>query len=232
MTKPRSSRKKFGKTTAKAPKTTLWGKDILVIDRMSHEGRGVATRNGKIVFVNGALPTEQVRVQCTSVKRDYDDAELIELLPDTAPSPQRVTPECAVYDLCGGCSLQHWSLSAQQQHKEDNLAAMLQTIAPKLILEPALTAQSTGFRHRLRLLVTRNADRSYALGLRQRRSHMTVSVQHCLVANAAVNRLLQLLPQMLLSAPDLQGLREIEIDADSENQLGLCFYFAHIRGKR
>ncbi len=31
---------------------------------------------------------------------------------------------------------------------------------------------------------------------------------------------------MLLTAPDLQGLREIEIDADSNNQLGLCFYFA------
>jgi tRNA/tmRNA/rRNA uracil-C5-methylase (TrmA/RlmC/RlmD family) len=68
--------------------------------------------------------------------------------------------------------------------------------------------------------------------LRQRRSHAAASLQHCLVANAAVNWLLQKLPGMLLCAPDLQGLREIEIDADSNNQLGLCFYFAAHPGEK
>ena len=80
---------------------------------------------------------------------------------------------------------------------------MLQAIAPKLILDPLIAAQPSGFRHRPRLQVTRNADRSYALGLRQHRSHEAVNLQHCLVTNAAVNRLLRALPDLLLNAPDL-----------------------------
>ena len=37
---------------------------------------------------------------------------------------------------------------------------------------------------------------------------------------------------ILFAAPELQGLREIEIDADSDNQLGLCFYFAAHPGEK
>lgn len=232
MTKPRPTRKPFSKAPARTRQPDLWGKDTLVIERMSQEGRGVARRAGKIVFVNGALTGEHVRAQCTAVKRDYDEAELIELLADTTLSAQRVEPECPIYHHCGGCSLQHWSPAAQQQHKGANLLAVLQAIVPALILDPPITAQPSGFRHRLRLLVTRNADRSYDLGLRQRRSHEAVCIQHCLVATAAVNGLLQALPDMLRNAPDLQGLREIEIDADSNNQLGLCFYFAAHPGEK
>ncbi len=232
MTKPRDTRKRPGNTAKKVQQPALWGKDTLVIDRMSQEGRGVASRGGKIVFVSGALPGEQVRAQCAAVKRDFDEADMIELLTDTAPSTQRVTPECLIYHLCGGCNLQHWSLAAQQQHKQENLSAMLQAIVPTFVIDPPLTAQSTGFRHRLRLLVTRNSDRNYVLGLRQRRSHSSVDVRHCLVANAALNQVLQDLPGKLLRGPDLQGLREIEIDSDSNNQVGLCFYFAAHPGEK
>ena len=232
MTRPPSSRKRSRNGAQQSGPAGLWGKDTLLIERMSQEGRGVSSRNGKIVFVSGALAGEQVRAQCTAVKRDYDEADMIELVKDTAPSVQRVQPPCPVYQRCGGCSLQHWSLAAQQQHQQASLVTMLQSLVPALSLDPPLTSQPSGFRHRLRLLVTRNAEKGYALGLRQRQSHVAESLQHCLVANELVNTLLQALPGMLLTAPDLQGLREIEIDADSNNQLGLCFYFAAAPGQK
>jgi 23S rRNA (uracil1939-C5)-methyltransferase len=204
----------------------LWGKDSLLIDRISQEGRGVATRAGKVVFVGGALPGERVLAQCTAVRRDYDEADAIELAPGTAPSAERVQPGCPVYQQCGGCSLQHWSLAAQQQHKQAGLVAMLRNISPALSADAPVTSPASGFRHRLRLLVARTTGNHYSLGLRQRRSHDAVSLGNCLVANAAVNGLLQALPDILAAAPELQGLREIEIDADSDNRLGLCLYFA------
>lgn len=203
----------------------LWGKDILAIDRMSQEGRGIANRGGKVVFVSGALAGEQVRVQCTAVKRDYDEADMLELAADTAPSAHRVEPGCLLYGECGGCSLQHWSPAAQLQHKQAMLLSALGTLAPAALDAP-ITSRPYGFRHRLRLLVTRNPDKSYVLGLRQRRSHDVVNVSHCVVATDAVNTLLRALPGMLLAVPELQGLREIEIDADSNNHFGLCFHFA------
>jgi 23S rRNA (uracil1939-C5)-methyltransferase len=232
VARPPASRKHSRNGAQHSRPAGLWGKDTLLIERMSQEGRGVASRKGKIVFVSGALAGEQVRAQCTAVKRDYDEADMIGRVADTAPSAHRVEPPCPIYQHCGGCSLQHWSPAAQLQHKQDNLLATLRALVPALVLDPPLTSHPDGFRHRLRLLVTRNADRSYCLGLRQRRSHTAASLQHCLVANAAVNTLLQALPGMLLTAPDLQGLREIEIDADSNDQLGLCFYFAARPGEK
>ena len=231
MAKRPTARRGFHNASSRPPKVGLWGKDTLTIERMSQEGRGVARRAGKIVFVSGALEGEHVRVQCTAVKKDFDEAVMIERVADTAASIVRVQPDCPIYQDCGGCSLQHWSPDAQQQHKQAALLAMLQAIAP-LELEPPIVSNATGFRHRLRLLVTRTADRRYALALRQHRSHEAVAVTHCLVANPAVNSMLQALPEILLGAPDLQGLREIEIDADSENQLGLCFYFAANPGEQ
>ena len=187
---------------------------------MSQEGRGIANRNGKIVFVRGAITGEQVKVQCTEVRRHYDTADTIELADDSVGSTLRVNPECSVYEECGGCSLQHLSLEAQQHHKQVNLLQMLQKISSSLILDTPITSRPSGFRHRLRLVVARKADRSYFLGLRQFRSHDAVNVKHCIVANTAVNTLLQKLPEILLAIPDLQGLREIEIDADSDRSTG------------
>lgn len=203
----------------------LWGKDTLAIERISQEGRGVAMRGGKVVFVSGALPGEQVRAQCTVVKRDYDEADMLELVADTSPSAERVKPPCTLYRECGGCSLQHWSPLAQLQHKQANLLRALRSIAP-VALDSPITSRAENFRHRLRLMVIRQADRRYVLGLRRRRSHEAVAVTQCLVANAAVNALLRELPDVLQQVPDLQGLREIEIDADSSSRLGLCFHFA------
>ena len=232
MTKPRPTRKRFPRSHTQRRQVGLWGKDTVVIERMSQEGRGIASRQGKIVFVSGALIGEHVRVQCTAVKRDYDTANMIGLQLDCAPSALRVLPQCPIYDKCGGCTLQHWSPAATQQHKQDALLTILLQIAPRLILAPPITSCSNGFRHRVRLLVTRNADQTYSLGFRQRGSHDAVNLQHCVVANTAVNTLLQALPKILFGVPKLQGLREIEIDADSNDQLGLCFYFAANPGEK
>ncbi len=80
MAKPPASRKHSRNAAQQSRPAGLWGKDTLLIERMSQEGRGVASRNGKIVFVSGALAGEQVRAQCTAVKRDYDEADMIELV--------------------------------------------------------------------------------------------------------------------------------------------------------
>lgn len=258
MARPPAPRNRPRHSSHKPAPPGLWGKDTLTIERMSQEGRGIASRAGKVVFVSDALAGEQVQVQCTAVKRDYDEARMIELVADTPPSAQRVQPACPIYQICGGCSLQHWSLAAQQQHKQANLQALVASLSQTMALtmtktnsqplsqpsphntqarttlecEPPITGPGSGFRHRLRLLVTRTADRHYALALRQRGSHEAVQVQHCLVANAAVNTMIATLPGMLLAVPDLQGLREVEIDADSDNRIGLCFYFAAHPGEK
>ncbi|CAA0078797.1 23S rRNA (uracil(1939)-C(5))-methyltransferase RlmD [Halioglobus japonicus] len=231
MARSPTSRRPSRRTSVKKGPARLWGKATLTIERMSQEGRGVARRDGKIVFVSGALEGEQVQAQCTAVKKGFDEAVMLERVADSAPNADRVQPECPIFNECGGCSLQHWSMDAQQQHQQTMLQTLLKGDFP-LELDPPILSDSAGFRHRLRLLVTRDTQKGFVLALRQHRSRQAVNVEHCLVANPAVNAMIQALPQRLLRAPDLQGLREIEIDADSNNQLGLCFYFAANPGEK
>ena len=80
------------------------------IESSTHDGRGIAALDGKKVFVAGALPGETVRFQRRKRKRNFDEAELLEVL---AASPDRIEPRCAVYGTCGGCALQHSSAAAQ-----------------------------------------------------------------------------------------------------------------------
>jgi 23S rRNA (uracil1939-C5)-methyltransferase len=226
------ARLRFQKPARRAGPPKLWGKDELLIERMSREGRGIATRAGKVVFVAGALRGEQVQVQCTAVKRDYDEARMLGLKADSEPSPERVAPACPLYGDCGGCTLQHWSLAAQQRHKQAELLELLLPLSPNLALDSPLTSAAGGYRHRLRLVVLRKPDKRHALGLRRQASREAVIVSDCPIANAAVNQLLKTLPALLDNAPELQGLREIEIDGDSHGQLGLCCYFAARPGDR
>ena len=71
---------------------------------LAHDGRGVARIDGKAVFIDGALPSERVRLRIHKRRRHMDEAGLVDIL---AASPDRAVPRCAHFGVCGGCSLQH-----------------------------------------------------------------------------------------------------------------------------
>ena len=58
---------------------------------LTHDGRGVARRDGKAVFVAGALPGEQVMAEQTAKNRHFDEARTLDVL---QASPDRVAPRC------------------------------------------------------------------------------------------------------------------------------------------
>src|SRR4051794_28226674 len=88
------------------------------IEKFSHDARGIARINGKITFIEGALPGESVLFQYTKIKKDFDEGRVISV---TSPSHLRVQPRCKHYGICGGCSLQHLNLEAQIKVKEEAL---------------------------------------------------------------------------------------------------------------
>ncbi|HEX5314038.1 MAG TPA: 23S rRNA (uracil(1939)-C(5))-methyltransferase RlmD [Gammaproteobacteria bacterium] len=120
------------------------------IEGLSHEGRGVAHRDGKAVFVAGALPGETVRLGHERHHRRYDEADAAEVL---APAAERVAPCCPHFGVCGGCALQHLSPAAQIAAKQDSLLANLKRLAglePRT-LWPPLTGPAYTYRRRARL---------------------------------------------------------------------------------
>ena len=132
------------------PRTTAAGP--LHIESLDHEGKGIARHGGKVLFIEGALPSETVEAAIYRRKPAFEQGYATRILHE---SVSRTRPGCAFFGLCGGCSLQHMDLrtqvAAKQRVLEDNLRH-IGKVAPEQIL-PAIQGPAWGYRHRARLTV-------------------------------------------------------------------------------
>lgn len=146
---------------------------------LAHDGRGIARIDGKTVFVDGALPGERVRLSVYKRRRTFDEALLVEIL---AASPDRVTPACAHFGVCGGCSLQHLSPAAQLEAKQRQLLDNLERIGrvkPRRVLEP-IRGPAFGYRRRARLGVKYVHKKGRVLaGFREREKPYIADLRRC-----------------------------------------------------
>ena len=86
----------------------------LVIDHVGHRGDGVAFADGQAVYVPYALAAETVEVD--AVPGHPDRRRLLQI---ERASPQRVTPFCPHFGICGGCAIQHWETERYRTWKRD-----------------------------------------------------------------------------------------------------------------
>ena len=86
----------------------------LYIEKMAFGGKGLAFRDGFVVFVEGAVVGDKVRVKVYKKKKDYAEARVLEVVD---PSPDRVAPHCRYVPFCGGCQWQYISYKAQLKYK-------------------------------------------------------------------------------------------------------------------
>ncbi len=149
-----------------------------VVD-LAHDGRGIARVGGKAVFIEGALPGERVRFRVFKRRRQLDEAGLVEVL---VPSPDRITPRCAHFGVCGGCSLQHLAPAAQLAAKERQLLDNLERIGgvrPERVLPP-LRGPDWAYRRRARLGVKYVHKKGRVLaGFRERQSPYLADIRRC-----------------------------------------------------
>lgn len=121
------------------------------IESMAHDGRGVGRgEDGKVVFVDFALPGEKVVYIPVMNRKSYLFGTTIEVLES---SEHRIEPKCAVFGDCGGCVLQHLDENVQLKYKQQALLENFKKIGnvqPEALLEP-MTGQHWGYRRRARL---------------------------------------------------------------------------------
>ena len=149
------------------------------IKALAHDGRGVGEREGKTVFIHGALPGEQVEYHYTRQHSQYDEGQAAEII---TVSPERVEPRCAHFGLCGGCALQHLDPGRQIHYKQiwllDNLNR-IGKVQPEQVLEPLLSVP-WGYRHKARLGVKYVTKKERVLvGFRERQKPFVADLQRC-----------------------------------------------------
>ena len=194
---------------AKSAATTSDFSAPLVIERLAHDGRGVSHNSaGKTVFVDQALPGEQVEVAVHITRKRFDEAHVKALM---TTSPQRVTPPCSHFGHCGGCDLQHLAVDAQRAHKREVVSELMARQGIPLGEVAAISGHQEGYRRRARLGVKVDAQGSVRLGFRAANSHRLVDIDHCHVLVPALQALIVPLKQLLteLDAPRAVGHIEL-----------------------
>src|SRR5512146_67318 len=144
---------------------------------LSHDGRGIAKLSGKTLFIEDALPGEEVTFRILKRHRDYDDARVVEVL---KASPVRVIPRCKHYGICGGCSLQHLEPAAQLTAKQQTLLDNLKRIGglePDGLLPPP-TGPVWDYRRRARFSVHKSGTGRVFLGFKERNRPLVTELQH------------------------------------------------------
>lgn len=185
--------------------------DVLSIESLDLEARGIARREGKVVFVEGALPGERVTTTTVRRKPSYEIARVDQVL---RPSSQRVAPRCPHFGVCGGCAMQHLEPTTQVAIKQRALEDTFWHVGklrPARILAP-LHGPTWGYRYRARLSVRVVPKKGGVLvGFHERKSSYVADMRECHVLPRHVSDLLMPLRAMIasMSAPD--RLPQVEV---------------------
>jgi 23S rRNA (uracil1939-C5)-methyltransferase len=148
----------------------------LRIEKLVAGGDGLAFLDGKAVFVPFSLPGETVLARIVAGRRDYAQAEILQVL---EPSRHRVEPPCPIYGRCGGCNLQHLSYSRQVEEKSLIVAeAFARTAKMDTGEVEAVPSLPFAYRNRMQLHFTKDGR----VGLMRRSSSEIVETPSCLVA--------------------------------------------------
>ena len=88
--------------------------EVLIRD-LTIWGEGVGDNEGRVIFVEGALPGEKVAIEVHEKKKTYAKARVKEVIEQ---SPFRVNPICPVFGKCGGCQIMHLHYQEQLKIKQ------------------------------------------------------------------------------------------------------------------
>ncbi|MCW5621006.1 MAG: 23S rRNA (uracil(1939)-C(5))-methyltransferase RlmD [Burkholderiales bacterium] len=192
------------------------------IQSLDLEGRGVARVDGKVTFVEGALPGECVEIEVWRRKRSFDLARVREI---ATQSSQRVAPACPFFERCGGCSLQHLDARAQVAMKQRVLEEDLKRIGgvhPDVILPPVHGA-SWGYRTRARFAVRHVPKKGGALvGFHERKTHLVVEMDSCAVLAPRASALIAPLRALVSGLHLAARLPQIEVAVGEGQHVVLC----------
>ncbi len=185
--------------------------ETVTIDSLSHDGRGVARIDGKVVFVDGALPGETVRMTRMRARRSHDEARVDEVL---EAADARVEPRCPHFGVCGGCILQHLAPSEQLAHKQSHLLeslARIGSVQPETVFDP-VTGPVWAYRRRARLAVKDVPGKGRVLvGFRERFKPYVTVTERCDVLAEPVGALIEPLATLVGALSIRRELPQIEV---------------------
>ena len=159
---------------------------LIKIHGLGSSGEGVGKIDGLTVFVEGALPDEEVLAEIETLKKNYAIARLTEVVKN---SSERVEPFCPLYKNCGGCQLQHMNYAAQLKWKRRQVVDAIERIG-KLgdveIFDSIGMENPLRYRNKMQFPV----GKGLKIGCYSRGSHKIIDSNSCMIQNAGNDKIL------------------------------------------
>lgn len=192
------------------------------IETLSHDGRGITHIDNKVTFIANTLPGETVHCRLTHRRATFYEAELLDII---TPSAERLSPPCPHFGICGGCSLQHMSLTTQANMKEQTLMDQLKHFGHVTPLHtlPPLNALSMGYRRKARLGVKYVIKKEKLLiGFREKSSRYLADLGTCPVLHPEIGQQFESLRSLISQLSCYQHIPQVEF-AMGDDKAALVF---------
>ncbi|PYU36203.1 MAG: 23S rRNA (uracil(1939)-C(5))-methyltransferase RlmD [Acidobacteria bacterium] len=188
------------------------------IEKLVYGGEGLGHHDGHTVFVPFVLPDEVVSVRPTDQKKKFVRGRVEQVV---TPSPQRASPPCRHFTVCGGCHYQHIPYQAQLQYKAEILRETLGRIGRVEWGGPIETHASPpfGYRNRAQWKVRpAGPGGKTAIGYFQSGSSTLCAVEECPILSPRLTETLAALRDLIAQGKLPSTLGEVEVFADSADQ--------------
>ncbi|PSL26000.1 23S rRNA m(5)U-1939 methyltransferase [Planomicrobium soli] len=184
----------------------------LTIKRLGINGEGIGYFKRNVVFVQGALPGEEITAQVTSIKRNFAEARVLKI---RKASPHRQTPPCPIYETCGGCQLQHMTYEQQLVEKRDLVTQALERYLKgvNVPIEHTIGMENPWHYRNKSQFQTRLKGTKVIAGLFAEGSHQLLDIEQCIVQHPdttvitnAVKRILEELKIPIYDGKTMKGI--------------------------
>lgn len=156
----------------------------LKICKYDHYGRGISYIDGRIVFVENAMPGEVVEAEIVKDTAKFCEAKVLNYI---SKSDARTKSRCPYYEECGGCQLRHLSYDDSLEFKKNKQLEILKKYAGLELETTVIKNKNRDFyRNKIELQV-----RDGVYGFFKKGSHEIVEVDRCLNAEESINTILR-----------------------------------------
>jgi 23S rRNA (uracil1939-C5)-methyltransferase len=148
------------------------------ISALTSEGQGILRQNNFVIFTPYTAPQDVVKVEIEHKKKSYGVGKLLEII---SPSPDRTSPLCRYYGVCGGCQLQHINYAAQLKSKQETIQNAFKRIGKleNVVVNPVMPAtMNWAYRRHVTLKLKPEGD-AFIAGYVSTDNKSIVQVEHC-----------------------------------------------------
>lgn len=191
---------------------------------MVNGGSGLARYQGRVVFIPHTAVGDLVRVRLVQVKKQYAEAQIVELLQS---GPARCLPRCPVAGDCGGCQWQHLPYTEQLVWKE---RLFKETLSRLLSVEESLfcpiipSPEEWSYRSRVQVKCY-NGEAGFVTGFYRPRSHFVVSIDHCPIMDPRLNELLSSLKHIISGSEYAGFIPQIDLSVDDSGKRAAVIHY-------